>query len=307
MGAGAFVFGAILLLRDDTNNQKVVNVTFWSATLCLIVGLLLLLSELIDPLRGMLLWQSFSNFSSWMTIGAWVVLSAVMVFAATALLTTGALRDRIVGSSPRKTKGIRTATKALAIVGIVCGIGVAIYTGILLMWVPGIPLWGTFLLPCLFSISALDTGVALVEVIALASQRKSPLTGKARALLEKAVVILVLGEGAVLACFIGVMLGGNAVSAQGSASYSATAVASIKLLLTGELAPFFWGLFVACGLAIPLVAAVAGLIGHKKAPGPAMALGAVAALVGGATLRFVILLAGAHVDYVADTVMRLIL
>ena len=53
-----------------------------AAVVCLIAGLLLLLSELINPVRGMMMWQSFSNFTSWMTFGAWIVFAAVGALAA---------------------------------------------------------------------------------------------------------------------------------------------------------------------------------------------------------------------------------
>jgi formate-dependent nitrite reductase membrane component NrfD len=278
----------------------------WAAALCLILGLLLLLLELITPLRGLLLWQSFSNVTSWMTIGAWVVMAAVLVFLMTAVLTFPSIRNRYRQERAKREK-IDVVGKVLAIVGIALGLGVAVYTGILLMWVPGVPLWRTFLLPCLFTVSALDTGVALVEIIALVFYKKSPLSKKSLLLLEKSVIALVVLETAVLIVFAMAMLNGNTGSAEASESFSETAIASIQLLITGDLAPYFWALFVGCGLFVPLLSAIIGLLGHKRVRVIPMAFGALAALAGGCALRFLILLAGQHVDLVSDTLLRLVL
>lgn len=87
---------------------------------------------------------------------------------------------------------------------------------------------------------------------------------------------------------------------------------SAEMLAMGVLAPYFWGLVVLCGLALPLAMAVAGLVLHrrgqgvKRGYGSPMAIGAAGALIGGCTLRFLILAAGIHADVVAETVMSLI-
>ena len=196
--------------------------------------------------------------------------------------------------------------RVLAVIGIVLGAFVAVYTGMLLMAAGSVPLWSTPLLPALFTVSAFDTGVALVELVALALSKKDALAPKARVLMERIVVVLVLVEIAVLAAFFAVMLGGDVQTAVG-----ATAAASAALLLTGDLAACFWALVAACGLAMPLAMAVAGLVLHKRGKkkqhgGTLMAAGAVGALIGGCALRFLILAAGMHADLVAETVMSLI-
>lgn len=240
MGAGAFVMAAVLFLIDRTRHRLIVCVSMWAALASLAVGLLLLLSELVTPLRGLMMWQSFGHFTSWMTYGA----------------------------------------------------------------------WGAFAAMALFTVSAFDTGVALVELVALALSKKDALAPKARVLMERIVVVLVLVEIAVLAAFFAVMLGGDVQTAVG-----ATAAASAALLLTGDLAACFWALVAACGLAMPLAMAVAGLVLHKRGKkkpgmkqhgGTLMAAGAVGALIGGCALRFLILAAGMHADLVAETVMSLI-
>lgn len=313
MGAGAFVMAAVLFLIDRTKHRLIVCVSMWAALASLAVGLLLLLSELITPTRGLLMWQSFGHFTSWMTYGAWGAFAAMAVFAVSALLAT-----RPVGVwLAKKWKwfgkhgiGLR---RVLAIIGIVLGAFVAVYTGMLLMSAGSVPLWNTPLLPILFTVSAFDTGVALVELVAVVAAKKDPLAPKARTLMERVVVVLVVVEMLVLAAFLASMLGGDVQTAVG-----ATRAASAELLMSGGLAACFWGMVVACGLVLPLVMAIVGLVLHRRshrqgggqggshALGAVMALGAAGALIGGCELRFLILAAGIHADVVAETVMSLI-
>ena len=302
MGAGAFVVAALLYFLDRQSNRKTICIASWAATACLVAGLLLLLSELTNPLRGMLLWQSFSNGTSWMTFGAWVVFAAVIVFGLMAVLST----EQWVKPVSKKWKGYPKARNrmrsVLAVVGIALGLCVAVYTGILLMSVPGVPLWNTLLLPCLFTVSALDTGAALVEIVAVAPKR-AVLSNKTHRLLEASVVVLVVLEVVVLAAFLATMQGSDLTTATG-----ATAAASARLLAQGMLAPFFWLLVGACGLALPLAMAIAGMVLRKrrKSGRTAMLVGAAGALVGGCALRFLVLMAGLHADVVAQAVSKIV-
>lgn len=302
MGAGAFVVAALLYFLDRQSNRKTICIASWAATACLVAGLLLLLSELTNPLRGMLLWQSFSNGTSWMTFGAWVVFAAVIVFGLMAVLST----EQWVKPVSKKWKGYPKARNrmrsVLAVVGIALGLCVAMYTGILLMSVPGVPLWNTLLLPCLFTVSALDTGAALVEIVAVAPKR-AVLSNKTHRLLEASVMVLVVLEVVVLAAFLATMQGSDLTTATG-----ATAAASARLLAQGMLAPFFWLLVGACGLGIPLAMAIAGMVLRKrrKSGRTVMLVGAAGALVGGCALRFLVLMAGLHADVVAQAVSKMV-
>lgn len=366
VGAGAFLAAGVLFLTDREHNRAAIAASLWAAPVCLGVGLLLLLSELTAPARGLLLWQSFSNQTSWMAFGAWAALLALVFFALTAIVVTRPIEAAI----ERKWPGFATKKRRIAtvptVIGMVLALCVAVYTGMLLMAVPAVPLWGTPLLPCLFTVSAIDTGVALVEIAALAVHRREPLTHRARKLLERSVVVLVLVEGVVLAAYMGIMATGNGGGAFTHGSAALTAALSAWTLTSGELAPFFWGLLVACGLVLPLVMAAIGLAKGQHATAPqaeaslaasaeavcppqaatittasetafaeqtasaaeeaaatsapeetpsaaapafsaAMLVGALGALVGGCTLRFLILLTGQHADLIATSAMQLLL
>lgn len=241
MGGGCFLTAAILYLKDAAHNRRTVCASMWAATISLAVGLLLLLAELITPVRGLMMWQSFSHFTSWMTFGAWGAFAAIVVFGLSAIFST------------EKVKVPASVRRALAIIGIVLGAFVAVYTGMLLMAPASVPFWNTPLLPLLFTVSAFDTGVALVEVMAAAAARKDPLAADAKRFLERCVVVLVLVEMVVLAAFLGTALAG------GSGAAAETASASAAMLVEGPLAGWFWVLLVAAGLALPLAVAIAGL------------------------------------------------
>ena len=115
--------------------------------------------------------------------------------------------------------------KGFAIAGIALGVFVAVYTGMLLMTAEGVPLWDTPLLPCLFTVSAFDTGVALVEVVAVSVSKRELLQEWAHSVLEKAVIALVVAEVLVVVAFIMVLGNGNPSNAM-----SAAADASVAML-----------------------------------------------------------------------------
>ena len=300
MGAGAFIMAAVLHFYDRDHNERTISIATWASAISLGLGLLLLLLELTNPLRGLLLWQSFSNGSSWMTFGAWIVFAALIVFGLMALLYTKKL---VVALTKKWEKFAKIRVRIcfiLAVVGIVLGLIVALYTGILLMSAPGIPLWNTFWLPCLFAVSALDTGLALVEIISIASDRKhaaSPKANKAHKLFKRCVVVLVIIELAVLAVFLSSFISTGATGAQ-----AITGAASAAMLVSGTLSPFFWVLVVGLGLVLPLIAALIGLVMRTKSPASLAVVGASGVLLGGCTLRFLILMAGLHTDVIAHAV-----
>lgn len=302
MGAGAFIMAAVLFLIDKTKHRLVVCVSMWAAFISLAVGLVLLLTELISPVRGVMMWSAFSHFTSWMTYGAWGAFGALAVFALSALLAMRPVGNWLAKHWKWfKSHGMNLRA-VLAWMGIVLGAFVAVYTGMLLMTAGGVPLWDSPLLPALFTVSAFDTGVALVEVIAVILSKKDPLAHRAAMLMERIVVALVVIEVAVLAAFLWAMLSSDSATAWGAA-----AVSSAQLLTSGGLSTVFWWMVVACGLVVPLVMALCGLALHKKETRPLMAIGAAGALIGGCELRFLILAAGVHADILSTTVMGLLL
>lgn len=319
MGAGAFVMAAILHLKDRERNARIVCVSMWAAAISLVVGLLLLLMELVAPLRGLMMWQSFSHFTSWMTYGAWGAFGAIAVFGVSALLATPKLGEVLATKCAWYAKHGQGVRKGLAVAGVALGTFVAFYTGMLLMTAEHVPFWNTPLLPALFAVSAFDTGVALVEIVAVALVKRETIEWDAKRFMEKCVVVLVATEAAVLAAFLGGMLLADAGTPVGAA-----AAASAGMFVSGQLAVWFWVLVVLAGLALPFAMALKGLLAKEGPAGASSAdcaashavaksavdvptlLGALCALVGGCALRFLVLAAGMHADVVADTIMKMI-
>lgn len=300
MGAGALVLAGILTLIDRKSNNTTICIAQWSAAACMAVGLLLLLSELTNPMRGVMAWESFVNPASWMTWGAWGVLAAIVIAVIAALCTMRTTAAGIAALFKSFKKARPTVCKALAVIGIIFGLFVAVYTGILLMSAPGIPFWNTPLLPLLFTISGLDTGAALVEIIALVVRKRERMTERCSELLEKAIIVMVVLEAVVLAAFL--------LTAGGEGAAGEAAAASVAAITAGSLAPWFWCLVVLCGLAAPLAASLLALKAKKGSDTGIIVLsGALGALIGGCALRFLVVMAGVHADLVAETVMSILL
>ena len=310
LGAGTFVCAATVWLASKEHRKPVV-IGMWAAVACLCVGLGLLIVDLAKPFTALAMWRSFSHVaSSWMAIGAWVLFAAVIVFAICAALLTF-----------KRFAGKESAANVLAVIGILLGVGVAAYTGILLKSAPGIPFWNTWLLPCLLLVSAMDTGVALMAIFLAAFE---PAAARVRRNLEASTVVLVLAEIGVLTWFLSFMkAGGEAYYHRFAYGVGETAAASANAVLAGQLSGAFWILVVGLGLALPLLVAAIELVAMRKAPAKpeevqeseqAVAkrerivpiVGAAGALVGGCALRFVVLLAGAHANIVLDTIASIL-
>jgi formate-dependent nitrite reductase membrane component NrfD len=280
--------------------DKVLFITTWIAVACLCVGLLLLLSDLIQPLRGLMLWQSFSNTSSWMTIGAWLLLVTIFVFIASAVCMT----SHVIPAFKDKGGASRKLEKVLFIGGAVLGVCVAAYTGILLMSAQGIPFWNTGLLPCLFVVSALGTGIALVEIIIacveLRGVQGSDSLQRTTRSLKTIALVLVVFEAILFFSYVCSMFG---VTGDDTASQAARQ--SAGMLVNGDLSVLFWGVVV-CALAVPLVATLSSFFLEAKTGKAVMIVSAICVLGGGCALRFVVLFAGVQTDPIITAISKII-
>jgi formate-dependent nitrite reductase membrane component NrfD len=305
LAAGAICVSAIINLKYKDTFQKTVRFGAWAGVFLLIVGVLCLVAETRMPLRSMQVWKSFVNPTSWMTIGAWLLVVGIVIAGLYALANTKAITDKL--------KFLKGAAKGLAVIAIPVSVGIAAYTGILLAVLIAHPLWNTWLLPLLFTVSAMDTGVALILGFAMLREKKvdktaekpveateavsvkagqkpvaatAPANGalaNLKSLLEKTTIGLVVVEIIVLAAYLVSVAAGGDVGAT-----------SVHLLVSGSLSPYFWTLFVVCGLVAPLAVSVVLTVKHAFAAKGSLLplLGAALCLVGGCALRFLVLLAG---------------
>jgi formate-dependent nitrite reductase membrane component NrfD len=212
-----------------------------------------------------------------MAFGAWFLFIGIIIYGIYALSNTNWITNKL--------KFLLKMRTVLAIIIIPLSLGIAVYTGLLLGALYSHPLWNTWLLPTLFTISAFDTGVAFVIGYAvLGESRLKEGLDRLKRTLEVSAVTLIVLEGIILTTYLTTV-----------ASLGGVAAASVEILTSGALSQLFWIILVVCGLAIPLIISAVLLIRHdlaEKTWDVLPMLGVSLCLAGGFTLRLVILMAG---------------
>lgn len=288
LAGGTFLVSAIVRFLTGDRFQKLSVASPWISLVALAVGLILLVVEVEKPLQAMMMWKSFVNFSSWMTIGAWLLFAAAILFFVNSLFSTPKIADAICGAI-KPLDGVREGiVKVTLALGALCGLAVAVYTGILLGAAGSVPLWSSPIIPVLFTVSALDAGASVVLACLIADGDVAKRVSRNLSIVVAGLVIL---EALVLAALLTTLSGS-----------SLGATLSVDLLLSGQLSAYFWGLLVVVGLAVPFVLTVVELTGVVKGHKVGLALHAIAiacALVGGMTLRALVVAAGLHAPLVS--------
>lgn len=159
LAAGTGAVTAAINLKWGERFRNIVRFGSWAAAILLVIGVLCLLAETTMPLRAMQLWRAFTNPTSWMTIGAWLLVAGIAVFGLFALVSTPALTDAVFRGKPDTAQ---KAKRVLSIIALPVGVCIALYTGILIGVLVNHPLWNSWIVPVLFTVSAFDTGVALI-------------------------------------------------------------------------------------------------------------------------------------------------
>jgi formate-dependent nitrite reductase membrane component NrfD len=280
-GAGAYLIGVVAEWLGG-RYRRLAKPGIYAGPVMVAVGALLLLIELGRPLR---FWRGFLKpGSSMMSIGI-ILISLFIILGFLHILFS--LFPKI---------GVKQAVlRWLGIVTAVIGIGVILYTGLLLGLVKAVPFWNTPLLPMLFLISALLCGLATVMLIVglwrwvMPAQVEMEEVGESFRSLIPLVVILVVVELLMLFSLLFVT-GGSQV----------TAAESARFLVSGGYATAFWVGLVVVGLLVPL-GLVAWMVARRgeKASGLLVDLTTLAAfclLVGGLFLRYAVVAAGANVS-----------
>ncbi len=184
----------------------------------------------------------------------------------------------------------------IAVIGILLSLGVATYTGVLLGSLPFRPFWNTWILPALFVASALDTGVGLTTLYA-SLWEKGEGVRQLRTVLETCILLLILAEASVLGYFLNTM-----------SNSSPDAARSAQIVMNGVLSPAFWIVVVGLGLAVPFFVCVSQLSGlGKKLPSFVPVIGISSCLLGGLTLRIVVLLAGLPATLTSPALLQMLM
>jgi formate-dependent nitrite reductase membrane component NrfD len=134
--------------------------------------------------------------------------------------------------------------------GIALALGTAIYTGVLLSVVKAVPLWASAILPALFLVSAISTGMGLC--VDLAATLAVPGVHRRFKNLPLIHMVLIGLEMALLALLLV-----TALNQGGEAAESA------KLIMTGNGSVVFWVLVVGFGMLYPFMVHVYAFARHS--------------------------------------------
>lgn len=261
VGGGAFLagvladFGSRTALAGGTDWSLVSKIGVFLGMPCVLIGCLFLLFDLGKPINAWRVWMKPGT--SWMSRGT-IIIVLFMVFAA---IQSAFWIWPFPGS-------IDNARGIFAVLGAVFAFLTVVYTGLLLGYSQPIALWRTALLPVLFFVSALSTGIMAIVLIGQYLGADEMLLVR----MARVDALILLFEMFVLIVFLY------------NAYRTIESRFSAKRMLTGPVAPIFWLGVVACGLLIPFFLELL----HVGA-----AFATVLGLFGGLCLRYAILSGGA--------------
>jgi formate-dependent nitrite reductase membrane component NrfD len=250
MGAGAFLIAALIELTGFRYRLKYCPTAMAGAGISgplVLLGTVLLLFDLGAGLREP--WRilyMFTNFQSVMTWGIWILSAFLPVAFLYGILEVMHVYPGILAWARGRlhflpeTLPYRRLKRIVCSIGAVLAIGVAIYTGVLLSVVRAVPLWNTPILPALFLVSAISTGLGLAFDISATlaipelhrRYRHMPLVHLVFIGLEIALLALLLI---------------TALNQGGEAAQSA------RLILVGDRSVVFWIVVVGFGMIYPFM------------------------------------------------------
>jgi formate-dependent nitrite reductase membrane component NrfD len=303
--AGMMVIAGLALLRlalGEDSRRFLSMQTPLLAFVLLNVGMLALMLDLTHRFYA---WRIFTTFqyASPMAWGSWLLIIVYGVLVVSALIRLPEAwpwLGRTVPVLHSLSDAIVAKPRWIAMLGwanLVLGIGLGIYTGILLNTMVARPLWNSAILGPLFLVSGLSAGVATMHIAATLLQgRPAPqglVGGAFSALLQPmgpqhpdkdtAHALVRVDQIFLVAelVFIAILL----INLN---TMSASHAVAAALITTGPYALAFWGGVVGVGVALPLVwqaLELAHKVRHTVAP-------AVLVLAGGFTLRWIMVNAG---------------
>jgi len=291
--AGGAYFTAFLVDRfTGGENKSLLKLATWLGIPLAVVGVLLLVIDLGQPLR---FWHLFTQFkvTSPMSMGTWILL--IWVIVAVIMVVLWWFENRLAEATARS---LRRLTGFLGWIDGVLAVLLIAYTGVLLA-VSSQSLWaGTVLLPALFVASAISTGIAMLVIAVMATNvvelkvAVNQLFGSADWTISKKVVERLAEADAIVIIIELVALIGYAIWL--ATSSMAGAGEALGLLTTGKLAAPFWAGVVLVALLVPLGLDLASRGKEIKTKGVWLTILASSACVilGGLVLRAVITIGG---------------
>ena len=302
--AGMMVLGGMAMLRLARGED---GKTFFSMQTPLLGFMLLnigMLALFLDLAHRWYVWRVYITFqlTSPMSWGSWLLIIVYGVLMASALIRlpdTWPWLARTVPVLHKLSDAIVTRPswlRAMAWANIGLGIGLGVYTGILLNTMVARPLWNSAILGPLFLFSGLSAGAAtmhLASVLLPAGPTRQGMVGGAFASMLQPLGPQRPGpqtaDGLIRAdqLFLAIELVLIALLVLNLHTSSASHAAAASLIMTGPYALPFWGVVV-LGLVLPIgwqALALSHKVAHTVVP-------ALLVLVGGYTLRWVMVYAG---------------
>jgi formate-dependent nitrite reductase membrane component NrfD len=260
VGGGAYLTGVVADLAGGPDWTLLSKIGVFLGMPCVLIGTMFLLADLGTPINSWRVWMKPKT--SWIARGT-IIIVFFMIFAA---IHTGWWIWPFAGPLAAN----ESARHVIGVLGAIFAFLTVIYTGLLLAYNQPIALWRTALLPVLFCVSAVSTGIIAIVLI---GQRMGTEESQL-ALLAKADLVLLVLEAFILVVFLY------------NAYRTIESRFSAKLILAGPVSSTFWLGVVVCGLVVPFLLELAG--GY----GTALTLACLLGLIGGLCLRFSVLAAG---------------
>jgi formate-dependent nitrite reductase membrane component NrfD len=311
LGAGSLALSGTAHLLRRHRYSGIARAGALAAPVLVAFGSGLLVFDLGRPLR---FWRLFTTMNpvSPMSIGSWLLALFMLVSGAYALLhippkwlqAAAARFGKSLGASlealarwndtdpERCPAGIARLRSILAAAGIPLGLGVGIYTGVLLGAIPARPFWNTPMVAQLFLFSALSTATAMLLLITpMLWHGSAEHRAEQRRILVRADLVFIFLELFIIIPFL--------VHAELS---TLSAREALWMILGGPYTTIFWIGVVACGILVPMVLELADTLGAGRIlPRPVLSMMHYAApvmiLVGGYLLRWVFVHAGQETQF----------
>jgi formate-dependent nitrite reductase membrane component NrfD len=272
VGGGTFLFSFILNITGIY--EPVARMGALVGPLLVLFGTFFLLFDLGSVTQAYRMFTSPSTvLTSWMVRGAWILLVFIIFGLAYSLPSFELFEWLPWGSTSGLGKGIGIVAALLSVL-------VVIYPGFLLGVIESIPFWNTPILPPLFFVSGLDTGIAVLVLIGLAYP----------AYIEADSLHLSGAGDIILIFFLFILLGAYIEIVRQS---GATALQSIRLLKT----PLFIVGAILLGLLVPFGLLLYSIIVIDTSVLRALAgISSVLILSGGLFLRYSVIRAGVRIS-----------
>ena len=278
LGGGTYLIasliGAAARLRPqgDVATLRSLQPPMYAASLLsLLAGTLCLLKDATNPENVLALFVQ-PTFSA-LSVGTFALSALIFCLA---FLTVFSFADF---KRPHQT--VLTVVQAITVV---LALAVIVYTGVFLSGMIAVPLWASPLLPALFLLSSLSTGIAALFVLAVLMPNRQTISSlKTMSFFLKTDVVLIALEIATLLIML-MQVSSNPI-----------AQASIDALVFGDYSLHFWLGFMMFGLIIPLGAELASNL-QPTLPPATLGFTGGCVLLGGFFLRFCIINAGIHLS-----------